>query len=118
MAEASMYIIKLELKRKPLLIVVNVLLPIAFLSVLNVLVFIIPVDSGQRVSYCITVLLSISVFFTIVSDTLPKSSDPHANNSLHFDAGAYHQFLYYILYNPQLTVVLSRRERPGPCLGD
>ncbi|XP_060589522.1 acetylcholine receptor subunit alpha-type unc-63-like [Ruditapes philippinarum] len=33
-------------------------------------------ESGERVSYCITVLLAIAVFMTIVSDMLPRSSEP------------------------------------------
>ena len=52
------------------------MLPILFLCILNVLVFFLPLESGERVSYAITVLLSIAVFMTIVSDTLPKTSEP------------------------------------------
>lgn len=64
------------LKRKPQYVIVNVILPILFLCLLNVLVFALPAESGERVSYAITVLLSIAVFMTIVSDTLPKTSEP------------------------------------------
>ncbi|XP_060573539.1 acetylcholine receptor subunit alpha-like [Ruditapes philippinarum] len=66
----------LHLKRKPDFVIVNVLLPLTFLSLLNALVFLLLPESGERISYCITVLLSIAVFMTIVSDTLPKSSEP------------------------------------------
>ena len=65
-----------RLQRKPQYIIVNVVLPILFLCILNVLVFFLPPESGERVSYAITVLLSIAVFMTIVSDTLPKTSEP------------------------------------------
>ena len=63
-------------ERKPQYVIVNIILPILFLCLLNVLVFILPAESGERVSYSITVLLSIAVFMTIVSDTLPKTSEP------------------------------------------
>ena len=66
----------LRLERKPQYIIVIVVLPILFLCILNVLVFFLPAESGERVSYSITVLLSIAVFMTIVSDTLPKTSEP------------------------------------------
>ena len=56
--------------------IVNIVLPILFLCILNVLVFILPAESGERVSYAITVLLAIAVFMTIISDTLPKKSEP------------------------------------------
>lgn len=69
------------LKRKPSFVIINVLLPILFLSLLNILVFLLVPESGERVSYCITVLLSIAVFMTIVSDMLPKSSEPVPNIS-------------------------------------
>ena len=65
-----------RLKRKPQYVIVNVVLPILLLCLLNVLVFILPAESGERVSYAITVLLSIAVFMTIVSDILPKTSEP------------------------------------------
>ncbi|XP_052279298.1 neuronal acetylcholine receptor subunit alpha-6-like [Dreissena polymorpha] len=67
---------KFKLKRRPAYVLVNVLLPILFLSVLNLLVFLLVPESGERVSYCITVLLSIVVFMTIVSAMLPRTSKP------------------------------------------
>ncbi|KAL4219929.1 hypothetical protein ACF0H5_020341 [Mactra antiquata] len=65
----------LVLERKPSFVVVNVILPILFLSLLNVIVFLLIPESGERVSYAITVLLSIAVFMTIVSDLLPRNSE-------------------------------------------
>ena len=64
------------LKRKSSFVIVNVLLPLTFLNLLNILVFLLSPESGEKISYCITVLLAIAVFMTIVSDTLPKSSEP------------------------------------------
>ena len=65
-----------HLKRKPSFVIINILLPILCLSLLNVLVFLLVPESGERASYCITVLLSIAVFMTIVNDMLPRSSTP------------------------------------------
>lgn len=65
-----------SLKRKPDFVIVNVILPLTFLSLLNAFVFLLLPESGERISYCITVMLSIAVFMTIVSDTLPESSQP------------------------------------------
>ncbi|KAH3844362.1 hypothetical protein DPMN_086620 [Dreissena polymorpha] len=70
------YRVVLYLKRRPTFVIVNVVLPIFFMSVLNVLVFFLPASSGERVSFAITVLLAIAFFMTIVNDTLPKSSNP------------------------------------------
>jgi len=65
-----------QLKRKPAFIITSVLLPIQFLGLLNVLVFLLVPESGERISYCLTVLLSIAVFMTIIGDMLPRSSEP------------------------------------------
>ncbi|XP_052268515.1 neuronal acetylcholine receptor subunit alpha-6-like [Dreissena polymorpha] len=65
-----------KLRRRPAYVFVNVVLPIMFLSVLNLLVFLLVPESGERVAYCITVLLSIAVIMTIVSAMLPRTSKP------------------------------------------
>ncbi|XP_060603873.1 acetylcholine receptor subunit beta-type unc-29-like [Ruditapes philippinarum] len=56
--------------------VVNVIVPIACLSFLNCLSFAIPIQSGERLSYSVTILLSFAVFMTLVSDNIPKTSAP------------------------------------------
>jgi hypothetical protein len=70
--------ITLTLKRKSLYFVFNMLVPILLLSILNPLVFVLPVDSGERLSYAITIFLSFAVFMTLLSDNMPKSSEPMA----------------------------------------
>ncbi|XP_061172742.1 neuronal acetylcholine receptor subunit alpha-9-like [Saccostrea echinata] len=67
---------QLILKRKSLYFVINMLAPILLLSLLNPLVFALPVESGERVSYAITIFLSFAVFMTLLSDNIPKSSEP------------------------------------------
>ncbi|XP_052271610.1 neuronal acetylcholine receptor subunit alpha-7-like [Dreissena polymorpha] len=64
------------LERKPRFAIVNVLLPLIIMSALNILVFLIPTECGERISFCLTVLLSIAVFLTLVGDNLPKNSNP------------------------------------------
>ncbi|XP_059154939.1 neuronal acetylcholine receptor subunit alpha-6-like [Physella acuta] len=66
--------IEFSIKRRPLFLIFNVVLPVVFLSFLNILVFVIPVESGEKIAYGITVLLALSVFMSIVSAMLPRSS--------------------------------------------
>ena len=75
-ADSSIVRYYFRLQRKPQYLIINVILPILFLNLLNALVFVLPAESGERVSYSITVLLSIAVFMTIVSDILPRTSEP------------------------------------------
>ncbi|XP_060576263.1 acetylcholine receptor subunit alpha-like [Ruditapes philippinarum] len=74
--EASYIDFNLYLERKPRFVIVNVILPVIFMAFLNTMIFAIPVESGERISYSITVLLAVAVFLTLVGDNLPKTSSP------------------------------------------
>jgi hypothetical protein len=73
-ATLSIASFKLELERRSQFFVVNIVIPIAFLAAMNLFVFVLPVESGEKISYAITVLLAIAVFLTLVGDNMPKSS--------------------------------------------
>ena len=63
------------LERKARYTILNVLIPIILLSLMDLLVFWLPPESGEKVSLGITVLLSFSVFLTVVDERLPRTSD-------------------------------------------
>ena len=69
-------LVRIEFERRANFLLVNLLLPIGTMGVLNLLVFLLPPDSGERVGYSITLLLAICVFLTIAADNLPKTSYP------------------------------------------
>ena len=62
------------LRRNPYFLFLNLVLPIIFLSFVNLLVFCIPVNSGERASLAFTVLLTFVVFITMVTAILPASN--------------------------------------------
>lgn len=62
------------IRRRPLFYTVNLLLPSVFLMLMDIVGFYLPPDSGERVSFKITLLLGYSVFLIIVSDTLPATA--------------------------------------------
>ncbi|XP_062894439.1 5-hydroxytryptamine receptor 3A-like isoform X4 [Mobula hypostoma] len=64
----------LVIRRRPLFYAVSLLLPSIFLMVMDIIGFYLPPDSGERVSFKITLLLGYSVFLIIVSDTLPATA--------------------------------------------
>uniref|UniRef100_A0A8C9E010 5-hydroxytryptamine receptor 3A n=1 Tax=Phocoena sinus TaxID=42100 RepID=A0A8C9E010_PHOSS len=70
-AEMKFYVV---IRRRPLFYVVSLLLPSIFLMVMDIVGFYLPPDSGERVSFKITLLLGYSVFLIIVSDTLPATA--------------------------------------------
>ena len=68
--------VTIEFHRKSLYMVLNIIIPIVMLNCLCILAFHVPVESGERVSYAVTLLLSNTVFLLLLSDNLPKISDP------------------------------------------
>ena len=65
----------LYLRRKPMFYLINIITPCMMMSLLAVLVFYLPPDSGEKVSLGITVLLSFSVFLLLVAENVPKTSE-------------------------------------------
>ena len=65
----------MKLQRKIRYSVVNLMLPIILLSLMDLLVFWLPPESGEKVSLGITVMLSFSVFLLVVADQTPRTSD-------------------------------------------
>ncbi|XP_033753130.1 neuronal acetylcholine receptor subunit alpha-7-like [Pecten maximus] len=63
-------------QRRPMFQVINTIVPFCILGLLNIMVFLLPAESGERVGFSVTVLLAIAVFMTIVADTLPGTSEP------------------------------------------
>ena len=64
---------KLTLKRHSKFIFLNLVVPIILLSFVNLLVFCIPVTSGERASLAFTILLTFVVFMTMVATMLPPN---------------------------------------------
>ncbi|OWF44939.1 Acetylcholine receptor subunit alpha-like 1 [Mizuhopecten yessoensis] len=56
--------------------VLNLILPICLISLVNIFVFVLPAESGERIGFSITVFLALSVLLTIMSEHLPKASRP------------------------------------------
>jgi len=48
--------------------------PLMALAFLNVCVFLVPINSGEKGTFSITVFLSYGIFFTVISDSLPQNS--------------------------------------------
>lgn len=74
----SILVFEMIMKRRPEFFVVNIFLPILALSILNLFVFIVPIDSGERISFSLTLLLSTAVFITLISENLPPSAETMA----------------------------------------
>ncbi|XP_046555143.1 neuronal acetylcholine receptor subunit alpha-6-like [Haliotis rubra] len=74
-ANVTTAIAALTLKRRTTFYILNNILPVVFLSFLNTFVFLLPEDSGEKISLCVSILLSYAMFLTLISSYLPANSD-------------------------------------------
>ncbi|KAL8613097.1 hypothetical protein ACOMHN_035038 [Nucella lapillus] len=63
------------IQRRPLFYVFNMVVPCLLITLVALLGFYMPSDSGEKISMGITTLLSMTVFLMIVADKMPPTSD-------------------------------------------
>ncbi|XP_052225346.1 neuronal acetylcholine receptor subunit alpha-7-like isoform X2 [Dreissena polymorpha] len=73
--EESEVVFEIKMKRKPGFYIINIIVPVILLSILNTFSFVLPITSGERASFSVTVFLLLAVFLTIVAASLPTNSD-------------------------------------------
>ncbi|XP_071169771.1 neuronal acetylcholine receptor subunit beta-3-like [Mytilus edulis] len=93
----------LKLKRKPLFYIVNVVFPCLLITFVAVLGFLLPPDSGEKISLQVTVLLSLAVFQLVILDMIPASGDSFPFISLYFTFS-----MLIVAFSCLLTVVVLR----------
>ena len=64
----------ITLRRKTLFYTCNLIIPCVLLSFLTVLTFYLPSESGENISLCISILLSLTVFVLLLNDLIPATS--------------------------------------------
>ncbi|XP_023965054.2 neuronal acetylcholine receptor subunit alpha-6 [Chrysemys picta bellii] len=62
------------IRRLPMFYTINLIIPCLFISFLTLLVFYLPSDCGEKVTLCISVLLSLTVFLLVITETIPSTS--------------------------------------------
>ena len=66
--------VTITLHRRRMYYVLTVRQPIIVLSILNCLVYLLPPASGEKISFCLTILLAYMVYISFLSDNLPRTS--------------------------------------------
>ena len=66
--------VRITLQRRRMYYVLTVCVPIIVLSILNCLVYLLPPASGEKISFCLTILLAYMVYISFLSDNLPRTS--------------------------------------------
>jgi uncharacterized OB-fold protein len=62
------------IKRKPLFLCITLVLPIILVSIVNLFVFILPIGSGERTSFSVTLFLTFVIVAMTVADSLPHGN--------------------------------------------
>ena len=65
---------KITLKRNPMFYIYNIVVPTALLGLISIFSCLLPPQSGERISLCLTTLLAIAVYAMVVADNVPESS--------------------------------------------
>ena len=73
-AGVYLYDIVIKVERRTEYIMYTIVSPLILLSVLNIGVFIVPIDSGEKGSIAVTIFLSYEVFVSAINDDLPHNS--------------------------------------------
>ena len=64
-----------SLKRKPLIFIITSALPLILLSMLKLFVFFLPTESGEKISFSVSVTVAYAVLMTMATNELPESPD-------------------------------------------
>ncbi|KAI1706895.1 neurotransmitter-gated ion-channel ligand binding domain-containing protein [Ditylenchus destructor] len=67
--------IQITIQRRPMFFVFNLILPCVLISIIALLGFYMPSDSGEKVTLGITALLSTTVFLMLVAEGMPPTSE-------------------------------------------
>lgn len=65
----------LRIQRRVAYYVLNLIIPCVAITAVAICGFLLPPDSREKISLCMTVLLSLTVFLNMVAETMPVTSD-------------------------------------------
>lgn len=75
-SEPDIFVISVIYERRSTIYILTAIVPVALMGFVHLLVFVLPDDSGERVGFSVTILLSLAVYQSMLSDALPKASEP------------------------------------------
>ncbi|WAR21840.1 ACHA7-like protein [Mya arenaria] len=104
----------IQMKRKPLFYLLNILIPVIMLAVLNAFVFALPASSGEKTGFAVTAFLALAVFLTIISAELPRTADKVSTFSAYLFLVTFLSALISMITIIQLRLFAREPEVPVP----
>lgn len=110
--ERRVLVFPIKLIRRPAYLFLNIAVPLFVLSMLNTVVYFIPAVPEDRLSFCVALLLSFTVYLIYVAGLIPETSNP-VPLIIYF---LVFQFLLsaFITCSSFLTAMLNQREETAP----
>ena len=65
---------RIVVERLPGYYIMSVIFPVFITSMLTAVTFLLPVESGEKLGYILTVLVALTVFLTLFADIMPSTS--------------------------------------------
>jgi len=91
--EYSVVTCSIKIRRRTLYYIMNFILPCVLIAVLTVLVFLLPPESGERVSYGITVILSFTILLLMLYEKLPVTSSEYPLIAVYYACTTFQVFI-------------------------
>ncbi|XP_052777808.1 neuronal acetylcholine receptor subunit alpha-3-like [Mya arenaria] len=104
-------VFEVELKRRSSYYLVNLISPILMLQALGIVIFLVPASSGEKLSFAFTLLLSLTVLMSIVSEKVPTTSLQVSTLSIYLLGGAIICGLEVIM--TVVSLILKHRQDEG-----
>ena len=64
----------LTLRRRPQFVIIHTMAPLVLIALLNMMIYVVPILSGERISFSVTVLLALIFFTSNIGDNIPQSA--------------------------------------------
>ena len=72
--DVEQLVYELTIRRKPLFFLLYMIFPVCAVVFLSLLGFVIPPESGERIGFGVTILLTMGVYLMVISEDLPKTA--------------------------------------------
>lgn len=107
--------IRFTLRRKPYFVLLTLTMPLTLLSYLNIFVFLIPVESGEKTSYAISTFLAYSIYLSVMGSSLPDDAESIVYMTLYIEIMMFLSVLIMALVIIQIRLVFYHGDDRLPC---